>query len=432
MLELNLIGPVATALLLLPLHLFAIAMTTALRAYSRSLLEEHCERKGHPARADEVAHLDVRTERAASSLAVLTGLLLAGIGGLGVAALGQRAGIEGLILVVMTIGLLGYVLAGVIGKVLAETIIDAAWPAAGAIRAAAWPLTFGIRQVERLVEWWAGSDESPHRPASVEVEIERDGEDEADHDEEPDLPEPVRDMLQRTVELTRTDVSELMTPRPMIVSLPSTATAEQAAATFRQTGLSRVPLFGANHDDIIGILYVKDLFARLAELKDFGSVFPRLLVRPAYCVPETKNAFELLEEMRNDRRQIAMVLDEYGSVVGLVTLEDLLEELVGAIDDEHDVPTPDDPVRTLGETTYEVDATLPIESLNDRLGLSLPMEGEYLTVGGLAFHLLGKVPNPGETFRADGVQFTVVDVKDHRIRRLKVDLLGTAPVESRS
>ena len=122
-------------------------------------------------------------------------------------------------------------------------------------------------------------------------------------------------------------------------------------------------------------------------------------MRPAYFVPETKNAFELLEELRTERRQIAIVLDEYGGVAGLVTLEDLLEELVGAIDDEHDIPTPADPVRQLGGSRYEVDATLPIESLNERLGLHLPTDGDYLTVGGLAFHVLGRVPEPGESFQ---------------------------------
>jgi len=427
----SLTGLSATGLLLLAVHLYAIAMTTALRSYSRSLLEERCARRAHPERADEVAHLDARTERSAGSLAVLTGLLLAGLGGLGVGRWGSAAGTEWLILIVLSIGLLGYVLAGAIGKVFAEAFIDAAWPTSGFIRAVALPLTFGMRQVERLVEWFAGSDESSHRPASVEVEISMPDEEEAD-DDEPDLPEPVRHMLQRTVELTRTDVSELMKPRPMIVSLPSTATAEEAAAAFRQTGLSRIPLFGANHDDIVGILYVKDLFARISEVKDFDAVSPRSLGRPAYCIPETKNAFELLEEMRNDRRQIAIVLDEYGGVAGLVTLEDLLEELVGAIDDEHDVPTPPDPVRPVGDSRYEVDATLAVEALNERLGLHLPTDGEYLTVGGLAFHSLGRVPEPGESFRADGAQITVVDVKDHRIRRLRVELQGASPVETSS
>jgi CBS domain containing-hemolysin-like protein len=419
-------------IVLLAIHLFAIAMTTALRSYSRSLLEERFARNGHPERAGEVSHLDVKTERSASALAVITGLLLAGLAGLGVARWGHDGGIELVILIVLSIGLLGYVLAGVIGKVFAETIIVATWPASGFIRAVAAPLTFGLRQVERIVEWFAGTGESPQRPASVEVEISIPEEEDTDEDEEPDLPEPVRHMLQRTIELTRTDVSEIMKPRPMIVSLPSTATAEEAAAMFRQTGLSRIPLFGANHDDIIGILYVKDLFARLAEVKDFAAVIPRTLVRPAYCIPETKNAFELLEEMRHARRQIAIVLDEYGGVVGLVTLEDLLEELVGTIDDEHDIPTPADSVRPLGDSRYEVDATLPVESLNERLDLHLPTDADYLTVGGLAFHSLGRVPEPGETFRSDGAQFTVVDVKNHRIHRLRVELLEGKPVEAPS
>src|SRR5439155_18525710 len=153
-------------------------------------------------------------------------------------------------------------------------------------------------------------------------------------------------------------------------------------------------------------------------------------VRPAYCVPGTKNAFELLEELRAQRRQIAIVLDEYGGVAGLVTLEDLLEELVGTIDDEHDVPTPDDPIRELGESRYEVDATLPLESLNERLGLHLPTDAEFLTVGGLAFHALGRVPEPGEFFSADGILFKVVDVKDHRIRRVQIELQGAEPVRT--
>ncbi len=337
-----------------------------------------------------------------------------------------------MILIVLAIGLLGYVLAGVVGKVFAETIIDVTWPASGVIRAAALPLTFGLRQVERLVEWSAGPSESSHRPASVEVEIAMSDEEDAPEDEGPDLPEDVREVLERTIELTRTDVAVIMTPRPMVVALPSTASADEAAATFRRTGLSRVPIFGANHDDIIGILYLKDLFAHLTEAHSFESVSPRKLVRPAYFIPESKNAFELLEEMRRDRRQIAVVLDEYGGMAGVVTLEDLLEELVGAIHDEHDIPSSDEPLRPLGDSRYEVDATLPIDALNERLGLHLPSDNEYLTVGGLAFHSLGKVPEPGETFRADGAQFTVVNVKDHRIRRLRIELTDTQPAETRS
>jgi CBS domain containing-hemolysin-like protein len=359
-------------------------------------------------------------------------LLLAGLGGLGVARWRHSAGIEPVILIVLAIGLSGYFLAGAIGKVFAETIVDMMWPASVFVRAVAWPLTFGVRLAERLVEWSAGPAESLHRPASVEVEIDVSDEEDAPEGTEPDVPDDVRAMLERTIELTRTDVSVIMTPRPMVVALSSTASAEEAAATFRKTGLSRIPIFGANHDDIVGILYVKDLFAQMTEAGSLELASPRKLVRPPFFIPETKNAFELLEEMRRDRRQIAVVLDEYGGMAGVVTLEDLLEELVGAIHDEHDVPAPDDPVRPLGDSRYEVDATLPVESLNERLGLRLPTDSDYLTVGGLAFHSLGKVPEPGETFRADGVQFTVVDVKDHRIRRVRIELPVTQPAEART
>ena len=115
---------------------------------------------------------------------------------------------------------------------------------------------------------------------------------------------------------------------------------------------------------------------------------------------------------------------------GLVTLEDLLEELVGAIDDEHDVPTPADPVVPLGELALRGRRHPPVESLNERLGLHLPTDGDFLTVGGLAFHALGRVPEPGDTFRHDGVEFTVVEVVDHSIRRVRLDLQPRAAVGS--
>jgi CBS domain containing-hemolysin-like protein len=418
----------AVGLPILALHLFSIALTKALQSYSRSVLEQRCAARGRPERADAIAQLDQRTERSAESLAVLSGLSLAALVGMSIDEFGSPPRMEWVLLLVLAIGLLGYVCAGVIGKVFAESIVDATWPAFGFTRAAAWPLTFGLRQVERLVEWAAGPSEVPQRPASVEVEFSN--EEKVPEDVEPELPESARVVLKHAVELTRTEVSEIMTPSPLIISLPATVPADSAATSFRETGLSRIPIYGANRDDIVGILYAKDLFPRMTEVTDHNAVIPRKLVRPAYFVPETKNAFELLEELRIQRRQIAIVLDEYGGVAGLVTLEDLLEELVGTIDDEHDVPTPADPIRDLGTMRYEVDATLPIESLNERLGLHLPTDADFLTVGGLAFHALGRVPEPGESFDAGGVGFTVIDVQDHRIRRLVIELHPTESVRT--
>ena len=243
-----------------------------------------------------------------------------------------------------------------------------------------------------------------------------------DQDDELDLPESARELLRRAVLLTRTDVGELMTPRTSIVSLPSTVSAAEAAATFRRSGLSRLPIFEESRDDIIGILYAKDLFARMTEARVPHATAPRDLVRPALFVPESKNAFDLLAEMRNQRRHFAVVLDEYGSVAGLVSLEDLLEGLVGPIDDEHDVPAPPDPVRKLGGARFEVDATMTLEELNERLGLQLPTDAEFETIGGLVFHELGRLPAKGDRVSAFGVAITVAAVSDHTVRLLVIDL----------
>ena len=148
---------------------------------------------------------------------------------------------------------------------------------------------------------------------------------------------------------------------------------------------------------------------------------PRDLVRPALFVPESKNAYDLLEEMRRQRRHFAIVLDEYGGVAGVVSLEDLLEELVGPIDDEHDIPPPADPVRELGGSRFEVDASLTLEELNERLDLDLPTDAEFQTIGGLVFHELGRLPAKGDSVNAFGVAFTVIEVSDHTIRRLLID-----------
>jgi magnesium and cobalt transporter len=181
-------------------------------------------------------------------------------------------------------------------------------------------------------------------------------------------------------------------------------------------------MFEESRDDIVGVLYAKDLFARMTEARTPGAISPRDLIRPALFVPESKNAYELLEEMRSQRTHFVVVLDEYGSVAGIVTLEDLLEELVGPIDDEHDLPSPADPVRALGSSRYDVDAILTLDEVNVRLGLQLPTDGEFQTIGGLVFHELGRVPMKGDRVYAHGYAFTVVDVSDHTIRRITIDL----------
>ncbi len=426
--NLTLVWTVALGLPVLTLHLLSVTLTKALRTYSRSRLEDLCADRGHPGRADEVAHHDERTERAAETLAVVTGLTLAALLGVAVDREAPSLAVESVIAIALTVGALGYVLAGVIGRVFAEKVLDKVWPAALWLRLVTTPLTFATKQVENLVERLAHEPDATPRPTSVEVEIPADSDN--PEDSETDLPESTRELLQHAVALTRRDVSELMTPRSVIVTLPSSISAQAAARVFRETGKSRIPLYGENRDDIVGILYAKDLFPRMTDTPDPSTIIPRSFVRPAYCVPETKNAYDLLEEFRSQRTQIAIILDEYGGVAGLITLEDLLEELVGDIDDEHDVPTPADTVVPLGGTRYEVDAGLTIEDFNDRLGVRLPTDGDFMTVGGFVFHSIGRLPEPGATFRSDGIEFQIVEVLDHSIRRVQVDLQPASAVEN--
>lgn len=422
MAALTLGGALLLGLVLLGSQAMLVAFGRALRTYSRSRLEEVCEAHGRPKRADAIAHDDEATERAAESLAIVGGLTFAALVALAARSRSPGLHFEAALLLAVGLAVLDHLAANVVGRVWAEPLLDALWPVAGAVRVAALPLTSVARLVETLAYRLAGSADSPPRPASVEVEFLADPDD--PEDVEGELPESTRLILEHVVALTRRDVSEIMTPGSSIVGLPAAASARQASRTFRESGLSRIPMFGENRDDILGILYAKDLFPLMTEAQAADAIVPRKLIRPAYFVPETKNANDLLSELRARRSQIAIVLDEYGGVAGLVTLEDLLEELVGPIDDEHDIPTPEDPVVPLGGSRYEVDASVGLEQINDRLGLRLPTDGDFLTVGGFAFNTLGRLPAAGDSFRSGGVEFTVVEVGDHAIRRVQLDLVG--------
>lgn len=404
----------------LGVHLVSIALTKALQSYSRSRLEELTEERGRPHRAEEIAHLDHRTERAAETAAVLSGLFLASAAGIASSHFDSPASMIVLVLLLCVLGIVGYVVAGVVGEVFAEPIIDSMWPATFILRGGALPLTFGTEAFASLLEWWSGSDKYGRRPASVEVEVPNESED--DEDQDPEIPESARELLGSVVELTRTNVSEIMQPRSVIVSLPSTVTAEAAAEAFRQTGRSRIPLYGGNRDDVVGVLLAKDLLNAMLVERELRKVVPASIARPVYRVPETKNAFQLMEEMRFRRASMAIVLDEYGGVAGLITLEDLLEQLVGPIHDEFDAPAPADPIVAVGGSKFQVDASVELEDVNERFGIHLPTDEDFQTIGGLALHLLGRLPEPGATFQYAGLGFTVLEVSDRSIRRLEMDV----------
>ncbi len=241
------------------------------------------------------------------------------------------------------------------------------------------------------------------------------------------IDESERELIESIIDFGDTIVREIMIPRPDVVSIDSDATVTDAVELSMETGRSRFPVYGENSDDVQGMLYVKDAYE--AERADGGSRGVLDISREVLFVPETKRVAELLTEMQARNTHIAVAIDEYGGTAGLVTLEDLLEELVGEIHDEFDEEAVE--VEPVGEDTFLVNATLNVGDLNERLDLSLP-EGTWDSVGGLVFGTLGRVPVPGDVVEVDGCTLTVDRVDGRRVSRVRLQRMVPAIVEEDS
>ena len=196
-------------------------------------------------------------------------------------------------------------------------------------------------------------------------------------------------------------------------------TPEDAVAVFNETGFTRLPVYSEDTDNIIGILNVKDIFSAIYEKKE-GVTVENLAYEP-YFVPETKKIDDLLNELRTSKMQIALVADEYGTFAGLITMEDILEELVGEIMDEFDEEEPE--IRDISEGTYIINAVAPVTKINDALSLDLPTEETYQSVGGLITDRLGHIPKTGEIITLDnGITMQVLRMRGRKIVEIQVTI----------
>jgi CBS domain containing-hemolysin-like protein len=272
---------------------------------------------------------------------------------------------------------------------------------------------------ERQAPPAANGDEPEASSPSASAEVEQ--------SEPPGLIErDERRLLQSIVDFGDTLVREVMTPRPDIVAIPASATLDELRALFREQEYSRIPVYQENLDNILGIVFVKDLI-HLTGAE--GSAQPIAgLVRPVAVVPETKRVQDLLREFQRNRVQIAIVVDEYGGTAGLVTLEDLIEEIVGEIRDEYDVET--EPVVDEGNGSWVFSAKVNIEEVRDRLGVAIEPEG-FETVGGYVLTRVGRVPAAGEAFELDGLHVEVLEAERRRIHKVRFRRAAEAPVEAR-
>jgi putative hemolysin len=225
-----------------------------------------------------------------------------------------------------------------------------------------------------------------------------------------------QEMLYKVFDFADKEAKDVMVPRPEVVALSIDLPPEQCLEAVMDSPYTRYPVYRESLDNVVGILHVRDLFRALRD-RGMHEVKVEDIIRPAHIVPETKDLAALLAEFRRANQHMAIVVDEYGDMEGIVTLEDLLEEIVGDIEDEFDLP--DESVEQIDEDTVIIDGTYPIDDFNERFKTEMPDE-DYHTMAGFVFGLLGRQPEAGDTITHDGMRFDVLEVEGSRILKLAV------------
>jgi magnesium and cobalt exporter, CNNM family len=242
-----------------------------------------------------------------------------------------------------------------------------------------------------------------------------------------ELEQAEEEMLYKVFDFASKEVSAVMVPRPDVVAISAEMPPEEALRAVVDSPFTRYPVYRDTLDDVVGILHVRDLFAAIHDL-GIASVSLESIVRPAYVVPETKDLAALLADFRREKQHLAIVIDEYGDVEGLVTLEDLLEEIVGDIEDEFDLP--DTSIERVDETHVRIDGTYTIDDFNEEFDTELEHE-DFNTMAGLVFGELGRAPEVGDEVRVDGLVLRVLEIEGSRIGKLEVQfgLDGETPTD---
>jgi putative hemolysin len=226
-----------------------------------------------------------------------------------------------------------------------------------------------------------------------------------------------QELLYKVFDFADKEAHEVMVPRPQVVAISVELPPEECLAAVIDSPFTRYPAYRGSLDEIVGILHVRDLFSALYG-RGIENVVIEELLRPPYLVPETKDLGALLAEFRQTKQHMSIVVDEYGAMEGIVTLEDLLEEIVGEIADEYDLP--DESLQRIDETTIRVSGTFPIDDFNELFEQEMPQE-DYHTLAGFVFGQLGRAPEPGDDVEWDGVRFKVIEVDGARIEKLDVE-----------
>jgi putative hemolysin len=254
-----------------------------------------------------------------------------------------------------------------------------------------------------------GAEREPLSEAELRMLLSRSSQEgEIEHEEQ--------QMIDKVFVFGDKDAADVMVPRPEVAAVSIALPPEQALASVLDSPYTRYPVYRETLDDIVGVLHVRDLFTAMHE-RGLASVKLEELLRQAYVVPETKDLASLLQEFRRTNNHFAVVVDEYGDMAGICTLEDLIEEIVGEIEDEFDIAEVQ--IEQVDDDTYRLDGMFPIDEFNGRFGTDLPDE-DFHTVGGFVFGQLGRAPEVGDDVSWNGLQFDVLEVDGSRIERMAV------------
>jgi CBS domain containing-hemolysin-like protein len=406
----------------------------ALRQFSRHDLAEICTRRGKPERFAEILRHHEEVALGVEILAGFTAALgvIAGAAWMGakwnfwvgqsLATLLGVAAVVGLVLVIIRTW------APWVGaRLFGEGFLYRTWPLWRAVAVVTMPLALGAKALDAILHRAVGRTPEEVDEQAIEEEIRtivseghRGGllEDEA------------REMIEGVIDLGDAYVSQIMTPRTDMDMVQVDAPWDELLVEVIESGHTRIPVYDKTRDDIVGILYGKDLLPELATGDPDSRTPIRELVRKPLFVPETKPVDDLLQMFQQLRTHIAVVLDEYGGVSGLVTIEDVLEEIVGEIDDEYD-PESIAEIERIDQYTVEALGRAHIDEINEAMDLELPEDGDYDTIGGLVFSELGRIPQPGESLIwQEQVRISVLEATRRRIDRVRIERLSGGQRES--
>ena len=236
---------------------------------------------------------------------------------------------------------------------------------------------------------------------------------------EGELEEEEQEMLYKVFDFADKEAADVMVPRPEVAVVAADMPPEECLSKVLDSPYTRFPVYRETPEHIIGVLHLRDLLNAMND-RGIADVQIEEILRPPYIVPETKDIAALLTEFRRTNQHMAIVVDEYGDMEGIVTLEDVIEEIVGEIEDEFDLP--DESIEKLDDGRIRIDGTFPIDDFNEQFGSELPIE-DYHTMGGYVFGLLGRAPLAGDQLADDRLRFTVIDLEGSRIDRLEIEFL---------